>query len=120
MQPHRHRMRKPARLASARDWVRSGTQVTVGTYAGRYGVDSYTAYDELTAIGFALPATASRWARRPPPVPRKQRRRADELDDARFADPDWVWVGDRRMFVVGYTAGGAPFGVWEDEFEDLP
>ncbi len=97
-------MRKPVRLASARDWVRSGAQVTVGTYAKRYGVDRYTAYDELTAIGFALPATASRWARRPPPVPRKKRRRTD----------------DRRMLVVGYTAGGAPFGVSEDELEDSP
>jgi hypothetical protein len=38
----------------------------------------------------------------------------------RFADPDWVQVGDQRMFVVGYTAGGAPFGVWEDELEDAP
>ena len=120
MQPRRHRMRKPVRLASARDWVRSGAQVTVGTYAKRYGVDRYTAYDELTAIGFALPATASRWARRPPPVPRKKRRRTDELDDTRFADPAWVWVGDRRMLVVGYTAGGAPFGVSEDELEDSP
>jgi hypothetical protein len=41
-----------------------------------------------------------------------------ELDDTRFADLDWVWVGDRRVFVVGRTAGGAPFGVWEDELED--
>jgi len=24
------------------------------------------------------------------------------------------------MFVVGYTGGGAPFGVWEDEIEDSP
>jgi hypothetical protein len=113
-------MRQPARLASARDWVRSGAQVTVGTYAKRYGVDRYTAYDELTAIGFALPATASRWARRPPPAPRKKRWSIDELNDMRFADPDWVQVSDRRMFVVGYTAGGAPFGVWEDELEDSP
>jgi hypothetical protein len=28
-------------------------------------------------------------------------------------------VGDRRMFVVGYTSGGAPFGCFEDELEDL-
>jgi hypothetical protein len=75
MQPRRHRMRKPARLDSARAWVRSAAQVTVGTYAKR---------------------------------------------SARFAGPDWVWVGDRRMFVVGHTAGGAPFGLWEDEVEDWP
>ena len=29
----------------------------------------------------------------------------------------WVMVGDRRMFVVGYTSGGAPYGVYEDEMD---
>jgi hypothetical protein len=28
-------------------------------------------------------------------------------------------VGDQRMFVVGHTPGGAPFGCLEDELEDL-
>lgn len=120
MQLRRHRIRKQARLDSARAWVRSAAQVTVDTYAKRYGVDRYTAYEELTAIGFPLPATASKWAQRPPPTPRKARRRTDAPEDARFAGPDWVWVGDRRMFVVGHTAGGAPFGLWEDEVEDSP
>ena len=113
VQPRRHRLRKPVRLDSARVWVRSGARVTVKTYAKWYGVDRYTAHEELTAIGFPLPATASQWARRPPPVPREGHRPIDEPDD-----PDWVWVGDRRMFVVGYTAGGAPFGCWEDDFDD--
>jgi len=27
-------------------------------------------------------------------------------------------VGDRRMFVVGYTSGGAPYGCYEDEFDE--
>lgn len=92
-------------------------RVTVKIYAKRYGVDRYTAYEELVAIGFPLPAGASTWARRPPPVPRKERRPTGELDDTWPTDLGWEWVGDRRMFVVGYTAGGAPFGCWEDEFE---
>ena len=25
----------------------------------------------------------------------------------------WVWIGEQRMFVVGYTPGGAPYG-WID------
>ncbi len=100
-------MHNPARLDSARQWVRSGAQVTVRAYAKRYGVDHYTAHDELTAIGFPLPTSAEKWAQRPPPVPRKRRRRADGFDDA---DPAWIWVGDRRMLVAGYTPSGAPFG----------
>jgi hypothetical protein len=113
-------MRKQARLDSAQAWVVTVTQVTVGTYAKRYGVDRYTAYEELTATGFPLPATASKWAQRPLPIPREAGRRTVEPDETRFADPDWVWAGDRRMFVVGHTAGGAPFGLWEDEVEDWP
>jgi hypothetical protein len=33
-------------------------------------------------------------------------------------DPDMAWVGDRLMFVVGYTSGGAPYGCYVDEMED--
>jgi hypothetical protein len=32
---------------------------------------------------------------------------------------DWVWVGDRLMFVVGYTPGGAPYGCYADELDEL-
>ena len=119
MQPRRHRMRRQSRLESGRAWIRSGARVTVGAYAKRYGVDRYTAFDELAAIEFALPASAARWAQRPPTVPRKRPRRSDEVDDANCADPDWVWVDGRRMFVVDYTSGGAPFGCHEDEFVDF-
>jgi hypothetical protein len=117
MQPRRHRMRKPARLDSARQWVRCGARATVGAYAKRCGVDRNTAYDELTAIGFPLPTSAAKWAQRPPPVSHKRRPHTDEVDDA---DADWVWAGDRRMVVVGCTSGGAPFGCYEDEFTELP
>lgn len=33
-------------------------------------------------------------------------------------EPGWMVVGDRRMFVVGFTAGGAPYGCYEDEFDE--
>jgi hypothetical protein len=49
---------------------------------------------------------------------KRARRSAENVDTGQF-EPEWVWVGDRRMFVVGYTPGGAPFGCFEDEFEDL-
>jgi len=34
------------------------------------------------------------------------------------AEFEWVPMDGRRMFVVGYTAGGAPFGCFEDELDD--
>jgi hypothetical protein len=35
-------------------------------------------------------------------------------DQAEFT---WVDVDGRRMFVAGYTSGGAPYGVYEDEVD---
>lgn len=29
----------------------------------------------------------------------------------------WVDVSGRRMFVVGLTSGGAPYGIFEDEMD---
>lgn len=33
--------------------------------------------------------------------------------------PAWVSIDGRLMFVVGYTPGGAPYGVFEDEMDDF-
>ena len=41
------------------------------------------------------------------------------FEAGRFDDLEWAWVRDRRMFVVGHTPGGAPFGCLEDELVDL-
>ena len=71
MQPRRHRMRGQARRESSRAWIASGATVTIKTYARRYGVDRYTACEDLTAIGFPLPDSARRWEHRPPPQPRR-------------------------------------------------
>lgn len=105
-------MRKQARRDSARQWIRSGARVTIKTYARWYHVDRYTAYDDLLAIGFPLTSRDAHWAVRPHPVPKPPPAEPD--------DPDWIWLGDQRMFVVGYTPGGAPFGYIEgvDELAD--
>jgi len=60
-QPRRHRMRQQARRESARAWVASGAPVSVKAFARRYGVDCYTAYADLIAIGFRLPLADNRW-----------------------------------------------------------
>src|SRR5437879_12665409 len=71
--PRRHRLRRPARLASAQDWMASGARVTVRTYAKWFGLDRYTAYDELTMLGVPLSSGDLQWATRPPPVPKAAR-----------------------------------------------
>jgi hypothetical protein len=112
MQSRRHHVRKRQRRDSAREWIRSGAAVTVKAYARRYGVDRFTAYDDLTALGFRLPAAAQQWAQRPAATPR---RRADLADPAENAP--WIVVDGRSLLVVGCTSGGAPYGMFEDEMQ---
>jgi hypothetical protein len=52
-------------------------------------------------------------------TPKHARGSADNFDAEQSDDSEWVWVGDRRMFVVGHTPGGAAFGCFEDELDDL-
>jgi hypothetical protein len=105
-------MRKQQRRASAREWIRSGANVTMKTYVKRYGVDRYTAYDDLTSLGFTLPASAQQWAQRPPPNPPRASKQVTS-----DVDPDWIMLDGRLFFVAGFTPGGAPYGVFEDEMQ---
>jgi hypothetical protein len=111
--PRRHRMRKAARRESAKAWLTSGAQVTVKRYAKRYGVDCYSAREDLEAIGFVFAPADTRWSVRPKPVPR-----VAKADEDTGQDPRMGWIGDRLMLVVGYTPGGAPYGCCADEMED--
>ncbi len=49
---------------------------------------------------------------------RRRREQADQEHVLGEPTSEWMVVGDRRMFVVGYTAGGAPYGCYEDEFDE--
>ena len=112
-QPRRHKMRQQARRESARAWVASGALVSVKAFARRYGVDRYTARADLIAIGFLLDPDDNRWAVRPAPTPQPPLAEPADLDE------DWIWIGDRRMFVVGFTPGGAPYGWVDDSQQDV-
>jgi hypothetical protein len=94
-------MRRQARRESSRAWIASGATVTIKTYARRYGVDRYTAYEDLTAIGFPLPDSARRWAHRPPPQPRP---RCSATPRA-LLDDGWIMIGGRRYLVAGVYRG---------------
>jgi hypothetical protein len=45
------------------------------------------------------------------------KRRSVSETAADGACPVWSDVSGRRMFVVGYTPGGAPYGILEDEMD---
>lgn len=103
-------MRKAARRESAQAWLASGAQVTVKMYAKRYGVDRYTAREDLKAIGFVFAPGDTRWSVRPEPISRTPRG-----GTGTGQDPGTCWIDGRLMFVVGYTPGGAPYGCYADE-----
>jgi hypothetical protein len=105
-------MRQKQRRDSAREWISSGATVTVKSYAKRYGVDRYTAYDDLTALGVTLPVSALQGAQRPPSTSRPAARH-----DAGPVDNSWIMLDGRPFFVAGCTSGGAPYGIYEDEME---
>jgi len=107
-------MRRQGRRESSRAWIASGATVTIKTYARRYGVDRYTACEDLTAIGFPLPDSARRWAHRPPPQPRPRRSATLPV----LLDDDWIMIDGRPYFVAGYTSGGVPYGIYLEEMDD--
>ena len=107
-------MRRQARRESSRAWIASGATVTIKAYARRYGVDRYTAYEDLAAIGFLLPDSAKRWARRPPPQPRPRRSATPRA----LLDNDWIMIDGRPYFVAGYTPSGTPYGMYLEEMDD--
>jgi hypothetical protein len=47
----------------------------------------------------------------------RKKRRPVSATAADSACPTWVEVCGRRMFVAGYTPGGAPYGIFEDEMD---
>ena len=57
-------------------------------------------------------ATVSRQRKRRPS--HRTRRREPAVEQAH---PIWVDVSGRRMFVVGFTSAGTPYGIFEDEID---
>jgi len=83
----------------------------VNSYAKRYGVDRYTAYDDLTALGVALPDSAAQWAQRPSATPRRTARHGADQHD----DEWWIMLDGRSFLIAGYTSGGVAYGIFADE-----
>lgn len=112
-------MRSHVRLISARAWIARvlamGRQVRSGDYAARYGVDRYTAYQELVRLGCPVAPGNRKYAVRPPHR-RRIRRSAPRYDPG---PPDAIEWGGELMMVMGWTSGGAPYGLNQEEMEGI-
>jgi hypothetical protein len=94
----------------------AGRQVRAGDYAARYGVDRYTAHQEMVMLRVPIAPGDRRYAVRPPPPARVQRRQPSEPVQGTLDLIEW---GGHLTFVVGCTSGGAPYGPSEEEMEML-
>ena len=114
--PRRKRRKRPQRLESAKSWLETyeGNKV-VKAYRKRYGVDFECAFTELEMLGVpvdpdykerVLESVAAQAAAKR----RIKAERKEEQERLLGIESD-----DRFAFIVGYTSGGAPYGLtWED------
>lgn len=118
--PRRKRMKRPQRLESAKSWLKTyeGNKV-IKDYRKRYGVDFECAFTELALLGVPIdPGYKERVlqsvAAQAAAARRKKAERRAEQERQLGIESD-----DHFAFIVGYTSGGAPYGLTWAEWEAL-
>jgi hypothetical protein len=113
--PRRKRMRRLARLDSARQWLPSysGKNIVRG-YRKRYGVDWLCAVRELRLLGVEIDPqhgaqlevmVEQRWL---------QQQRRKQREESHSVAEMTIDFDDTFATIIGYTSGGAPYGlIWE-------
>lgn len=112
-------MRRSQRIQSARSWLQTydGEQKKiVKAYRKRYGVDWATAFRELEMLDVETDAVYKEQVLQTVQAQAEIKRlKKDERERlSRGYDQD-----DRFAMIIGYTSGGAPYGITWEEWEDL-
>ena len=118
--PRRKRFKQEQRLQSAKNWLPTyeGKNVFRG-YRKRYGVDWPTALRELETLGVEVtPAYREQVLQTMQELAearkRKRLEKAAELERMLGIEQDEYFA-----FIVGYTSGGAPYGITWEEWEEM-
>ena len=118
--PRRKSFKQDQRLQAAKNWLPTydGKNIFRG-YRKRYGVDWPTALRELEMLGVEVdPAYREQVLRTVQELAEARKRRrlekAAELETMMGIEQD-----DYFAFIVGYTPGGAPYGITWEEWEQL-
>lgn len=118
--PRRKRLKREQRLESAKSWLPTyeGKNIFRG-YRKRYGVDWPTALRELEMLGVEVsPAYREQVLRavqeQAEARKRKRLEKAAELESMSGIEHD-----DYFAYIIGYTSGGAPYGITWEEWEAL-
>ncbi|MDM8520846.1 hypothetical protein QUF64_12425 [Anaerolineales bacterium HSG6] len=122
--PRRKRMSRPGRLSSAKstNWIQKyeGKSLIRG-YCKWYGVGSVCAIIELRMLGIEINDARLEEAKRTAESRAKQKaakkkKQQEKLFNELYSDSD-----DTFCYIVGYTSGGAPYGLtWEQADETPP
>lgn len=107
--------RHDARIRKARQWVLTyqGSHI-VRAYRKRFGVDTTCALKDLGEIGALSPDKLAAM-QRAEQLRLEQKRREREKKKLQAFYDQFPGSNDTFYYIVGYTSGGAPYGVtWEE------
>ncbi len=115
--PRRKHFKRVQRLAAAPKWLPTytGKDIVKG-YRKHYGVDWQTAFTELELLGVAIdPVRKERTLQSVQQQATHRRQKKQE----RLAEQEAAAFGwdqdDTFAMIIGYTSGGAPYGItWEE------
>ena len=118
--PRRQRMKRPARLQTARHWLARFTgRRVLRSYARWFGVDWECAVKELELLGVTLDQAEVENRRRAMGKRGKQKKGLS-LQETVYGEGYGVWWDEDFAYIAGRTSGGFAFGVTWEEAEELP
>lgn len=117
--PRTKRMKQFQRLNSASHWIKTydGKSLVKG-YSKRYGVDKLCAIRELRMLGVEISEEYENSLRRSLQQLWDQRRlrkqKREQQNNVPAFESDWY-----HAIIIGYTDGGAAFGITWEEMEEI-
>ena len=115
----KEKMKRTQRLKSAQSWLQTydgEPKKIVKAYRKKYGVDWPTAFLELEMLGLEIDPSYKEQVlltiQRQAEI--KKQKKAEKEREIRGYDQD-----DHFAMIIGYTSGGAPYGVTWEEWKEL-
>ena len=116
--PKRKRFTRQVRLMVAADWVKkyNGKHI-ISSYAKWFGVDKICAITELRVLGILIPESLENQIKESIKTRTENKclveaRKKDAALDDNESDE---YIG----YIIGYTSGGAPYGLTHEEFSRI-
>lgn len=111
----RKQRKRPQRLQDAKAWLPTYTgKRLVSAYRKRYGTDWPTTFTELEMLGVTLDSAYKEQVLRTAQLERErqEQKKLERMVGAEFSN---IEQDATFAFIVGYTSGGAPYGItWEE------